>query len=210
MFTDPLTDLDLYWIGYFRADGSIHRDSARFSQKEQSTVQSLKDYCQAPANVHFTNKVSNYGPNPTYILYLSTKLARCLKDLGVKAELRPDLYDSLHFWRGLVDGDGSLAWQKIGSRRYPYLSCCGVEKDMTLFAEFIAKTLTVTPPKLSFKGNTAYINLSGEKARRMIQTLYEGNYSANEAKRDKAMLMIAWRKSYPGMGWVEKTTSPPT
>ena len=108
-----------------------------------------------------------------------------LNELGTKNVLRPDIYDSVDFWRGFCDGDGCVSAWVSGSYRYAALSFCGTYEDMTRLCEWVSKTFgfesTISKAKSIFQ-----VKWSGKKAKQIITYLYKDRYSANIIKSEKA------------------------
>jgi hypothetical protein len=111
MFEHPLTNLDQYWIGFFRADGCISRSgkykNAQFAQNDLHAVKEFANYIGKSGKVRSVFRSTNFG-DCAYHSISSSKIAYLLDELGAKTQLHEPLYQSPHFWRGLMDGDGSI------------------------------------------------------------------------------------------------------
>lgn len=189
MFDLPLTDVDEYWCGYIRADGMINRKPRGkvlvFGQADPEPVYKLKEYLGAKNDVRFKNKISNYGQNPMYLIS-SAIPAYKLDNLGVKTELYEPLYKSKHFWRGLLDGDGSVVWVKNGGKEYPCICWSGSEIDMTMLQTWINETFGYIF-KVGRTRSIFRLGMNGKKAKEIALYLYEGEYSAFSRKSDTAL-----------------------
>lgn len=196
MFIDPLSDLDLYWIGYFRADGCLSERSygisAIFAQKHKEPVEAFRKYIGAENEVIFTERESNFGSNPMHKI-TSTKPGRLLKELGTKTDLRPDIYDQAAFWRGLLDGDGSIGLVKNRGLLYPSIVWSGRLEDMERCSKWVAKTLNRKAPKVGAARSIFRVGLVGTPAFNLIKILYENQYSALPYKAEAAAKALEWK-----------------
>lgn len=185
MFTHPLTELDLYWIGYFRADGCISRNgkykNAQFTQNNPYPVEEFAKYIGKENKVRKCYRSTDFGDG-YYWSISSSKIAYLLDELGAKTILNPEIYKSLDFWRGLLDGDGSILKRTHGGN-CPIVRWNGSEEDMRQIANLIGTESR--PYHTIFR-----TQISGRKAHSLLTELYLDKYSANQVKRDKALEMI--------------------
>jgi hypothetical protein len=188
---DNLTDVDRYWVGYFRADGSLAGGSAVFSQVYREPVAEFVRYLQLPEERcrHFTGlratfpDRSSVGPYEAYRA-TSVRLAEVYTRLGVKASLQDhSLYSSIDFWRGMIDGDGCV---HVSERHGVHLALCGAYFDVDRFADFCEaifdKRFAVTK-----KVNIFNVTVAGDKAKYLCRKMYVGKYSALPHKRQSAL-----------------------
>lgn len=202
MFNDPLSDRDLYWIGYFRADGCLsdrgYSISAIFAQKHLEPVEAFRQYIGATNEVIFSERESNFGSNPLHKIN-STKPGKRFKELGVKTDLRPDIYEQPAFWRGLLDGDGSVGMVKNRGLLYPSIVWSGRLEDMQHCSEWVAKTLDRKAPKVGVARSIFRVGLVGTPAFNLIKLLYENRYSALPYKVEAAAKALEWKIKHEKM-----------
>lgn len=198
MFTWPLTDREEYWIGYLRADGSMSRKPGGkivvFCQKHREPVDCYAGFIGAKREVTFYTQETRHGTGEMYRIASANYSAR-LDEIGVKTDLDPRLYMSRHFWRGLLDGDGTLGMFINGGRPYPAISWCGFKADMEALSVWVADTLQTTRPKVS-STSCEYlyrVGLGGRKAKYLAQIMYVGQYACLSYKRQAAETMAAWQ-----------------
>lgn len=193
MFTDPLTELDLYWIGYFRADGCISRypkhKSGQFTQNIPYPVHELANYIGKAGKVRECQRTTSWG-ECTYWSISSSKMAYLLDDLGAKTELRPNIYKSIHFWRGLLDGDGSVKKASYGGNN-PVIDWNGSLEDLTQLVIFLEDHFQQKMPKIHTHSTIFRFTLSGRRAWKLLNDLYLNQYSANDVKQGKALEIIS-------------------
>lgn len=203
MFTKPLTDRDLYWIGYIRADGhlqaprkSTHSGRLCFSQKHEEPVVALHKYVGATNPVRVMKYSGELSRPGSFGYNFSTKQAyRELYNLGVKdLLLAPDITGSLHFWRGMVDGDGCVCLPKSRSKRNVSIFLCLSLEDADCFTNF-TRELGLSGSRIYDYGSICKVQFGGEPAAFLIKYLYEGHYSALDYKRSLAEEGMKYRSN---------------
>lgn len=197
MFTWPLSDREEYWIGYLRADGCIYRKPGGkivvFCQKHREPVDAYAQFIGAVRPVSRYTQTTSHGTADMHRI-ASAKYAARLDEIGTKTDLDSRLYESRHFWRGLLDGDGTLGMFINGGKPYPAISWCGFQRDMEALAPWIAKLLGTKAPKVSTTPCDVLfrVGLGGRKAKYLAQHLYVGQYACLGYKREAAAAMAKW------------------
>jgi hypothetical protein len=177
-----LTPESCYWAGVLASDGYVRRryDSTfivGLKVDDESLVVSFKNFLQTEATIHHgarPNGKSWFCLNVTDVTLFSDLCALGIvpnKSLTIKVV--PRLIASRDFWRGVVDGDGSLCIKSTG-----YFCCtlCSASWDFICqFKEFLAtieviRKITVDARK---KSPLYSIQLSGWQARRLVRELYQ-------------------------------------
>jgi len=185
---DNLTPIDHYWIGYFRADGSLSNGGGQFGQIHREPVEAFVQYLGLPVERVKAYKNSSVKSKDYWVYSMGyTAIGRVYRSMGVKSQLQDSsLYHSPHFWRGMVDGDGSISKP---SARTQSLSLCGNFEDVTKFAEFLEPHVgllsTVFPVKSIF-----VTRVWGDRAKTAACVLYKDQFSALLYKRQLAELLI--------------------
>ncbi len=209
MFADPLTEQDLYWLGYLQADGcmvskigeeyrpGLFRKTGgylTFAQIYKEPVVALHEYVKAEGKVRLKIRDTNFIKNHEMYLFSSSKPYYTLKDLGLKKQLRQDIYASPHFWRGMLDGDGSLGMYRTTKYNwiYPSLTWCGNEYDMNKCADFV-ESCGFKRPKIGKARSIFRVGRNGNPALELVKALYDGNYNALSVKKERANLIMKWR-----------------
>jgi len=177
-----------YWIGVMMADGNVHYRKKSGVMVElpaalQDRTQLLKfrNFLATDKPIYFSSnsgRSRNKGRRQIQgkVVAVSRKIAKALEPFGVvprkshtaKVKL---LKKDLDFWRGVIDGDGTV---RIDKRGDPYLAAHGSKPLMRQFRLFV---LTHFP---DFRGNVLRcgtiwrVILHGKKrATKMVQLLYE-------------------------------------
>jgi hypothetical protein len=200
MFADPLSPEDEYWVGYFRADGHLrkikHNRCASFMQTRFHPVNELACHIGKKGKVISRGLRTNKGFYIGHHLF-SAELGYAMDRLGVKDQLRPDLYLSKHFWRGMIDGDGCIFHHrtKLASGKEswsPGVSLLASLQDNQHYREFIKTPLDgfevhLQPTK---SGDMCYANVVGNRAKLIAHLLYENEYTANIKKYAKVRAIL--------------------
>lgn len=195
---EPLSDEALYWIGYIRADGYIRQSTnrtgfVRFSQTQEHPVKEFHTFMEVTSKIVVRDKAGGFASNNKAYIATARKPYHRFVELGVKKNLREDIFQSRHFWRGLIDGDGSVNLNCRYGRTYPTLQLCSEKySDLENFLTYTSN-LGLSPAKISPTGKIFIIKFGGEQAQYLIWHLYSCAYSANKAKQTKAYGILDWR-----------------
>lgn len=193
LFTHPLTPDELYWAGLIHADGCIEKGSSLrvvLVQKERYMLEEFLRFLGQDSKISFTAGFTPFGYSESYRAR-GVGIGRALTDLGVKTEPCPELYASRHFWRGMVDGDGSVKTNSDGTKPAVWL-CSGKQRDIFAFCSWIAALFDYEGPKPYQAGpNKWYAYVGHARGRTLGLYLYKNSYSALPRKRDTALAFEA-------------------
>lgn len=194
MFTAPLSPIEEYWVGYFRADGSISRPGTRqamaiFAQARFHPVREFANFI-GQRSVGSRLVRTNLGVGMMHKV-TSTGAGLALDKLGVKNDLLPEIYESRHFWRGLLDGDGCLGvYRRPSGRKWALVNLTGSLNDVTRLGEYFRSVTGRNYTKIVAVSGAFRISFSGNAAKFLVNLLYSGEYSANIQKSMKAHAII--------------------
>jgi hypothetical protein len=192
---DIITEQSAYWAGFLMADGCVHNggrgepQAVKLSLKESDADHvraflgflgsDLEPQCKAKRGGHSADS------REAVVSVRSHRLVAALARFGVvarktaTAEVRL-LEGNRHFWRGMIDGDGSVGWQR---RRWPAIGLCGTEAVVEQFSGFV-RTLA---PECRANKNRDHsiwaIRLAGRHAFAVIERLYRDCGPALPRKR---------------------------
>lgn len=194
-----------YWLGFLSADGSIistvaHPEgnhlSVRLAARDKGHLVKLKAALRAHASV--LDGVSNgFGkPVPSANLNVgSRRLTDALIALGIdprkSATVKPwdgpaDLMP--HFWRGLFDGDGSLAIKGPGLWT---AFLCGSEPCVRGFQAW-AHDICGTNATPYFKTGCWYVSISGKyQVPKLVRAMYGDATVSLDRKQERADAILA-------------------
>ncbi len=207
-FAKP-TPAALYWAGFLMADGSVSPRKGEFSI---SCSLSIIDFKHVEALAAFVGKgaITNLKaqgramPSCGWRVY-SDRIAADLARWGILPRKGRSDYtaplgeatDSIDFWRGMIDGDGSVNFFQYGGK----ISLTGRRGICEAFVRFVCNNidLTFSSPgvglnvyKHTLGGGACSVNLSGDNAVRLANLLY-GNAPeilCLSRKREKALKMV--------------------
>jgi len=194
-----------YWLGFISADGCIvttaqHPEGSHLAiqlgARDKDHLVKLKAALGATASVH--DRTAETFGKPTRLASLSVgsrRLTKALLVLGVtprkSATMQPwdgpaDLMP--HYWRGMVDGDGSLA-RKTESVWTVFL--CGSEACVRAFAAWAAG-ICGTTAKPYYKTGCWYISISGRyQVPKLVRALYADAPVSLDRKQETADRILA-------------------
>jgi hypothetical protein len=212
-FFARLTHRSAYWLGFLMADGCVSRREVIvvLQQRDAIHLLSLLEVLGCPDR---PLRPANAGRGVRLAIG-SAALARQLLALGIvpgragsSTPVAPELARSRDFWRGLVDGDGSLRFdRKTG---IPSLVVVGAPGLIQQFADFLAPLFTdgFRPRPYAHSQSDAVLMLSvgGHRAKLAVTRLYGGDPpDALPRKRALAERVMGWERSvvsrYPWHRW---------
>jgi hypothetical protein len=106
---------------------------------------------------------------------------------------------SAHFWRGLIDGDGTVTWNSRRStdgtiHRRPYVQVLGSKALLDQWCEFVVATIGGARPSVRPKPGTRVLHMTtliAIRAWRMLAVLYDTPGPALERKASAAREMLS-------------------
>ena len=146
-FSGELNEDKEYWIGWNMADGSVKKDKryyiVKISDRDREHLNKLNKFmkCERPI-LTYSRKTTNSEEYKNYseLSYNSKQLTKDLEKYGVVpnktycAKALNGIEKSKHFWRGMIDGDGSLSITEFDTHY----------KDKIYHSKTAAMTLTGT------------------------------------------------------------------
>jgi hypothetical protein len=203
---DELTPDAAYWIGFLFADGSVFGRGksacvqARLSERDREHLVKLRGFLGSNHKIGVA-PAGNYGgyrSKPSVRLSVTSgRLAHRLLSLGrYEGPIDGTLMRSRDFWRGVVDGDGSLGLLATG---YAYFELVGSCRLLEAFLDFLQRNglgarMTIRPDKTIFQIATA-----GHTAERISSFLYENATVALDRKAASAAKIAVARETWLDM-----------
>lgn len=204
-FADPTNDREAaYWAGFLMADGNIHLNEKRGYWKIQLGVQErdgqhihkFKKFLEAPHKIVVTISHDPRKQPQVRLAVTSERMASDLAACGViprkstREKVANHLTMNADFWRGVIDGDGSVALAVSRTKyRSPRIALCG---SLALTGQFLAFSYQYTQPQAKprlVKGAWT-ISFQGKPAITMISLLYENATVYLDRKRESAFLLM--------------------
>jgi hypothetical protein len=195
---DVVTNDVAYWIGFLFADGCVfHKENGgltiqlRLSEVDRGHVEKFRQFLRSTHAIT-ADPPGNFGGYQSRasvrFAVSSRRLAERLLEMGrYEGPIAPELAASRHFWRGVVDGDGSI-W--ISKRGYVGFSLVGSQRLLEAFLGFLekrnlARRMTISPDKSIYQVSTA-----GHLAELIIDELYRNAPMALDRKAAAARPVI--------------------
>lgn len=136
---DVLTPEACYWIGFLYADGHVRKEGFESSIEVEIELKDKEHLIKLARFVGSNKEPKQYSDNSCTIRFYSKKMQGRLRELGLAhnksytAKPHDLLKHSRDFWRGVVDGDGSLSNQL----NCALLHLCGTEETITGFIDYL-------------------------------------------------------------------------
>lgn len=177
-FSDVQSEPAAYFYGWLLTDGNLSkaRISIELAQRDIELLENMKDYLKS-SNVIFKRSRTDKRTGNTYhqcsFGFSNAVILERLKALGmepkksVKEKVPVELKDNKHFWRGAIEGDGSI--NKKGT-----VNLVGGLDMCNAFAEYCKRTLKVNCNiRIEDRGNLFAVNVSGKGvAKEVLDHLY--------------------------------------
>ena len=193
-FEEITSEQQAYWLGFIVADGNInnHMTQLCFNQKgsDYEHLEKLVTSLNGTQKITMTI-VSGYPV--ARLTICGKKLCSDLMEVGVfprksMTQKIPAIASKLrrHFWRGVMDGDGSLGhWINNAGRKYATISINGNSNIVKGFHEFLTDN-GISPPAITKHYSIYKLKLSGiRKPLDVAELLY--NESSVHLSRKKAI-----------------------
>ncbi len=174
-----------YWLGFLAADGAVVNRTVALvlHERDERHLEKFRRF------VGGSQAIVKPREDTRRYAFQSRRVADALATYGVTERksktLTPtqSLCSSRHFWRGMIDGDGSLGLRKDGIQR---LELCGSLPAMTLFLAFIKANGIATEANVNVMKSIFRVQLTGRFAVECIFLLYNNATVALDRKMEKA------------------------
>jgi hypothetical protein len=194
---DNLSPDAAYWIGFLFADGNVHFRAGYMptvgvglAARDREHLVKLRTFLGSTHAISSVTAFSGRREHPSCQFSVrSHRLAVRLLGLGrYDGPVDSDLAGSRHFWRGVVDGNGSLGNYFVNStsaRKRPRLRLVGSQRLLEAFNGFLTSHgitgLAVHPHKSIYS-----IGTTAGPAVRIIDLLYRDAPTALDRKAARA------------------------
>ena len=184
-----------YWIGFLMADGCIINNivSLGLSIADISHVIKFKTFMGSKHKIN-EYKSKTDGREAIKLSIHSDKIVSDLSRFGVikgktKRATVKQLEFNPHFWRGVIDGDGSVVRVKD---KYPNISLVGSDELCGQFLNFVKTVYHGSIKTIVHNHENIYrIRFSGKVAKAVINTLYgDPNVTALDRKMETAQEIL--------------------
>lgn len=197
-----------YIIGLLQADGHFSeytrnrgRVSLELSIKDKDILEKIDKILTCNSSIYERTrdiKIDKYDYNftSTKLTFFDFDTRESLKKylpISSKSNLieKPDNIVEIDYWRGIIDGDGSIG---ITKNNIPFISLitCS-EKIANQYIEFLEKNIGCKKITSRNKRDQAYvINVNIEYAQKLAKLLYYENCLSIDRKYNSALQVIDW------------------
>lgn len=166
-----------YWLGILFAEGCICINGLQLEMKDREHIEKFIDFINPSPKIKVRESFHhNKRYNKTYSSFCvrinNKEIIKSIENYGFQKEIpASQLQDNIDFWRGVIDGDGSITW----STKYGYLvlDINGTHNICKFFKKFCSKYVYTDSKILKVKGRNVYsFRLGGSKAEKIIKLLY--------------------------------------
>ena len=196
-----LTPESAYWVGILMSDGYIiHNRKVGLGMTDKEHIEKFRDFLKSTHKIGIKYQ-KKWSKKPHYSISVTSK--RIVDDLGVygvvpKKSLTAKvigLENNRDFWRGVIDGDGSVystSRSATGRKINSGISIAGSKYLVEQFREFVQKHQPHCKANITkaTHGQHYLFSVLGRTARYMIKLLYEDATVYLDRKYAKAMLII--------------------
>ena len=178
---DNLNEESLYWLGFIFADGCIVKRHGKspelsFALKNEDILHLYK-FKNFLKSSHSLTYIKQYNTNRFGVR--SVRLVSKLEEYGIterksltaKVE-NEKLYNSKHFWRGIIDGDGCIGTYKNRNKKYIRLELVGSRFIVTSFSNFVSDNIIKHHSNVRKHKSIFIISFGGQTAIPVIKHLY--------------------------------------
>jgi DNA-binding transcriptional regulator WhiA len=165
---DEINEESAYWIGFILSDGNIYYPKNRSKQLNFGLKESDWEHLEKFKKFIGSDKPLYRNNNSVFVSFYSNKIVDKLEEYGITqrksntAKVPEQLKNNIHFWRGMIDGDGWVS-NNIG--------ICGTLDVVNNFKNFIK-----TKNKVCIKQeNFGEIKIYGKLASDICYLLYNNS-----------------------------------
>jgi len=191
---DNINEESAYWIGMLISDGHVDERSFRLTQNDIDHLNKFRKFMKTDIPISF------YDQTPSVRVYRK-RLAEKLHEYGLNKSNKTYsaavnyLMFNRHFWRGVIDGDGSIM---NTNRTTPEIRLLGPRDLLRQFAIFV-KTIFPNEPVpriVKRKNENIYrVSIYGYRALELMKILYEDANVYLDRKYERAMKAIEHYKN---------------
>ena len=180
---DNITEHSAYWAGFLMADGCIsyqdHHSPAIIlilSAQDEAHLERFRAFLKSDHKIRKYSRTDSFSTNPKVCYQVrSRRLVSALSRFGITAGKSTlgyvrHLDTNRHFWRGLIDGDGSLFETR---KKYLGLALCGTETLLEQFDSFIRIFKPDAGSSIRFISGTFVLRCNTKTSRAVAKHLYQ-------------------------------------
>lgn len=183
---DNIDEESAYWLGFLFGDGYITKMEGQEDQiglciSDKQHVEKFKEFLGTNYSIS-----SKGDENIAWRIHIyDDDLFERLSELGItqdktnNGQIKPFLKQKRDFWRGLVDADGNLAFQK----NTPRIRLVGRKNVLRSFQEYLSPKSSASPRKKG-SSNVHVYEIHSNEAGSIISSLYLNSDVFLERKKE--------------------------
>ena len=202
-----------YCLGMIMADGNIHISpnnvpiiDITLQESDYPHLEKIKQVFHTQRPLHYKRKQKAFS-----LRFNATKYGALLNSYGIypcksshNCEAMNGAQNNRHFWRGVIDGDGSLFIKQTGKeykgKKYytPIINLCGSHALCQQLKSYAHQRVAIrSKAKVSKHGNIFRIAFSGKNAYHVIKHLYQNHTISMDRKQKMAdHILSAYKEKY--------------
>jgi len=206
---DPLKDAHAYFLGLLATDGTIYessrnrgRVSFELKASDAPVLRSLAEIVPYRSHFRYRCRDTNFARvyESAILTFHDLRFRRELSALGYVSGKKSQTttvprceYDEIGFWRGVVDGDGSLGITGIDR---PFVSLVTASQQLRdAYVEFVTRVAGTRPdPKRNARDRVFNIVVFDEPAQVLARRLYAEASIAIPRKAYAARVVQSWER----------------
>lgn len=200
-FDDLRSAAAAYWYGFLLGDGSIvprggtWQISVTLQGTDLGHLEKLKAFMCSENKITFYRRTAQRKSGSAIWQVTSKALGDSLIRRGFAARksftavIPEEGAKSRHFWRGLVDADGTLGCYGGNTPGRRRLGLCGSKPVVEAFRKWVADTWGGDLPSVVPHCNIFYLSLNGKIATAVARELY---HNADPSLERKQAIVDAW------------------
>jgi hypothetical protein len=204
-----MRDAHAYFLGLLATDGTIYetsrnrgRVSFELRASDATMLEALSASIPYRSHLRYRCRTTNFARSYESVIltYHDLRFRRELRALGYGAGKKSQTvstpqcpYVEIAFWRGVVDGDGSLG---ITGQARPFVSLITASQQLRdAYIDFVARIAGTRPdPKRNVRDRVFNIVVFDEPAQMLAARLYSDDVLAIPRKKSAAEIVGAWRR----------------
>lgn len=184
---ETITDESAYWVGFLLADGNVSKNTITVNLKtsDRQHLEKFREFMGGNQTISLKKdvRVSGYA-------FGSIKVAKDLAKFGIVpnksyiAKVPDELKLNPHFWRGVVDGDGTISKTTIG--------LCGTKEVCEAFVNFARLVNGTKATVQQCKDNLWHtrVGVARPESSKLARLMYDNDGTHLDRKYEKVMEII--------------------
>lgn len=175
---EQLNEESLYWAGFLAADGNVHKGRVALAimKPDVEHVKKFIEFTKSEHQLRICDKT-----NKASVSFHSSKISEDLLKFGITPRKSltycpTDIcINSRDFWRGMIDGDGSVIAPGHKKYKHSQIRLFGSIGSVSAFKEYIEDNVCKVTSSIHKHSSIFSFTTTGVIANKVIENLYGGN-----------------------------------